>query len=263
MSNLMLFALMLGQLSCPDGKCPNVSRGVEWRLRGDEPGRVYLFVNGRQLGGYDGKLDEWRDYDAESGAWSQPRPLFPRQNSELGAVQNFGVIRELLAGNDERHSLNGGKVSGSEALAAIGKIDDDSDKLRLTIIGPDIERRAVLVDLDKNPELAQFRERLLVQSYPPGHWAVAGAGFVQAGNPTIYLQAPDGTVRHRQDEYRGPEKLAEAIRRADPHYRPEKDPDLNRPILLPHFQFPRMPGWGWAVAGILFLIVISNRRRSP
>ena len=61
MSKLMLLALMLGQLSCSDGKCPNAPRGVEWRSRIEEPGRVYLFVAGRQLGGYDGTLDEWRD----------------------------------------------------------------------------------------------------------------------------------------------------------------------------------------------------------
>lgn len=263
MFKFLLLTSMLGQLSCPDGKCPGAPPGVEWRSRDGESGRVYLFVGGRQLGGYDGRLDEWRDYDPDTELWGRPRPLFRNHDSATGANQNFGVMREQLAANDERHCLNGGAVSDREALAAIGNLNDDSGKLRLTVIGPDAERRAVLNDLETDPELSLFRDRLLVQSYPPDHWAVAGAGFVRTGKPTIYLQAFDGAVRHRQDEYRGPAKLAEAIRRADPHYRPERDPDLNRPIVLPHFHFPRMPGWGWAVAGILLLVVISNRRRTP
>lgn len=263
MSKFILFSLILGQLPCPDGQCPNLSRGVEWRSRIEEPGRLYLFVEGRQLGGFDQERNEWRDYDPNSGLWGPPRPLFQDRRSNSATVQNFGVMREQLTGHDERHFLNGGAVSGREALAAFGQLDDDSDKLRLTVIGSEVERRAVLNDFEIDPDLTPFRDRLVVQSYPPDHWAVTGAGFVQTGKPTIYLQTPEGVVRHRQDEYRGPHKLAQAIRRADPHYRPENDPDLNRPISLPHFQFPRMPGWGWAVAGILFLIVISNRRKTP
>jgi hypothetical protein len=253
---------MLGQLSCPDGKCLNPPRGVVWRSRTEEPGRVYLFVDGRQFGGYDAERDQWRDYDPISGVWSEPRPLFPKQNSSSSPVEDFGVMRDRLAGNDERHSLNGDAVSAREALAAIDRLEDDSEKLRLTIIGSQAERQAVLKDFESNADLVALRDRLLIQSYPADHWAVANVGFVRSGHPTIYLQSRDGTVRHRQGEYRGPEKLAEAIRRADPHYRPQNDPDLNRPNLLPHFHFPRMPGWGWAVAGILLLVVISNRRRS-
>ena len=265
MSPIMFFALTLGQLSCPDGKCPVATAGVEWRSAVIDPGRVYLFVAGRQLGGYDGERDQWRDYDPDTGAWSPPRPLFPQRASriESGGIANFGVMRERLADNDERHSLNGGRVTANEAIAVIGKLEDDSDKLRLTIIGSEAERRAVLDDLAKHPELAPLREQLSVQSYAPDHWAVAGLGFVQSGKPTIYLQTSDGAVRHRQDEYRGPEKLAEAIRRADPHYRPENDPDLNRPALFPFLHLARMPGWAWAVAGILLLILISNRRKTP
>jgi hypothetical protein len=261
MTKLMFLTVVLGQLACPDGKCPNQPPGVEWRSRAEEPDRAYLFVAGRQLGGYDRSANEWRDFDPDTGAWSQPRPLVSKRHAT--AVQDFGVMREQLAANEERHWLNGGAVSGREARAAIGGLDDDSGKLRLTIIGSETERRAVLNDLETDPELSPLRDQLLVQSYPPDHWTVAGAGFVRSGKPTIYLQLPDGVVRHRQDEYRGPAKLAEAIRRANPHYRPENDPDLNRPIVLPRFHFPRMPGWGWAVAGILLLVVISNRRRTP
>ena len=260
----ILIALALSQTPCPGPLCPVMPRAVEWRSRSDDPGRAYLFSGGRQVGGYDGERDQWRDFNPASREWGQPRPLFEGRGARLDpTTANFGVMRDRLFPDAERHSLNGSDVSATEAHAAIGRLDDDSDKLRLTIIGPDAERRGVLDDLDRDEQLASVRDRLLVQSYAPEHWAVADAGFVRTGKPTIYLQSPDGVVLHRQDEYRGPEKLAEAIRRADPRYRPENDPDLNRLPFLPLFHFPRMPGWGWIVAGIALLILISHRRKSP
>jgi len=94
-----------------------------------------------------------------------------------------------------------------------------------------------------------------MQSYLPDHWAVARSGFKVDGQPTIYLQAPDGTVLHRQDDYHdGPEALAQALRRTDPHYDPRKDPDL-RQRLLPNFRLPSVPVPVWFLAaGVLYLL---------
>jgi len=105
-------------------------------------------------------------------------------------------------------------------------IPDDSGKLHLTIIGSDAERRRVLQDLATAPELAEFRDRFLVQDYPPDHWAVALCGFYTAGHPTIYLQQASGKVLHRQDDYDGPKRFAEALRKASNTYDANRDPDL-------------------------------------
>jgi hypothetical protein len=61
-----------------------------------------------------------------------------------------------------------------------------------------------------------------VQDYAPGNWAVKD-GFFTEGKPTIYLQAPNGKVLHRQDDYSdGAAGLATALRKADPNYSPLK-----------------------------------------
>jgi hypothetical protein len=117
-------------------------------------------------------------------------------------------------------------------LEAIGNagVRDDSDQLFLTIIGGESERRQVLADLGGAPVLAEWKGRLKVHDYEPAHWAVKDAGFKTDGRPTIYVQAPDGKVLHRQDDYRGAAALAEALRKADPRYRADEDPDLNRKL---------------------------------
>jgi hypothetical protein len=144
-------------------------------------------------------------------------------------------------------------------MDAVGKtLPDDSKLLRLTVISADEgKRKAVLSDLLTHPALSPLKPQLVVQTYAPSHWAVKDAGFTLAGDCVIYLQRPDGKVLHRQDEYRGPEKLAEAIRKADPSYDPKKDQDLNKVIPLP-FGLDKIPpsylllGGGAALAYLLW-----------
>jgi hypothetical protein len=254
--NVLLTSLFIvGQLSCPGGACR--PSPIEWRTRADEPNRAYLFVEGRQRGGYDGERDEWRDFNPDTGAWGDARPLFPNCAGRRGGPADFGVMRDRLAA-EERFSLNGVPVKPEQARLALAGLIDDSQWLRLTIIGSAAERQVVLNDLQSHPTLAELRGRLLVQAYEPDHWAVAAAGFVRTGKPTIYLQAPDGRVLHRQDEYRGPERLAATLRRADPDYHPERDPDLDQlPVLS---RLTRLPSWAWALAAILSLFLISRWR---
>lgn len=175
-------------------------------------------------------------------------------------TQNFGVDESKLRRDPpENYKLGGQGITRGEAMAAIGKgeVPDDSKLLRLTVIGSEPERKAVLADLEGHPALAPYKGKLSVQAYAPDNWAVHRVGFVTAGHPTIYVQAPGGKVLHRQDVYTGAEKLAEAVRRADPNYSPNKDPDLTRPpapsprpalpdISLPSLDLSAVPSWLWA-----------------
>jgi hypothetical protein len=139
-----------------------------------------------------------------------------------------------------RHTLNGMPVCRETALQAIegGSIPDDAGKQRLTVIGTVSDRARVVNDLKNAPELAAYRTALVVKSYDPSHWAVANAGFRTSGAPSIYLQEADGTVLHRQDGYAGAADLANALRKAQPDYDPNKDPDLRRTPAPP----PTPPG---------------------
>jgi hypothetical protein len=113
-------------------------------------------------------------------------------------------------------------------------------------------------DLAHHPALAPWRDRLLVQAYCPGAWAVAGVGLQAGGRPTLVLQDAPGPgnrarVLHRQDDYAGgAAALAGALRRADPSYDPATDPDLRRPAV------PDLPCWASALLGSLATLLLRG-----
>ena len=220
--------------------------GYEWRSFPDEKDELSLWQDGVQVGNY--RISEKRYYPhLASGVWGDacpppyppPRDVMTPGKIESDGTINFGLDRTRIPAAGKR-LLNGKEVSKEEVLQALGKpsVPDDSQWLSLTVIGPEGVRQKVLSDLQSSPFLTPWKDRLKVKDYPPDHWAVKDAGFVTTGNPTIYCQAPDGTVLHRQDVYRGPEALAEVLRKADPSYNPERDPDLNR-------QLSSVPLWVW------------------
>ncbi len=191
------------------------------------------------------------------------------RNSKLVPTTNFGVTEEKVP-TDCCYCLNGQKVSRSDAFAAFGKIVDDSAKLRLTIVGDDAFRAKVKGDLAAHPVLIEWRDQLLVQDYPPEHWAVAGVGFA----PGITLQLPAGRdgkapVLFRMTVYTGPEALGGAIRKADPNYKPERDPDPSKPGPEPEpakanpstsSDLLQWPSAAWAVGGLILALVLFRRK---
>lgn len=229
----------------------------EWRAFPDDASQVALWHNGRQIGGYHLLEDYYRPLDAATGRWGErcAPPVDPPR-------RNFGLAQDKIRDGDH-YSLNGREVSKEQIQQVLGdsKVPDDSGKLRITVIG-DPNWRSVVEDFARHPALASYKDKVVAAWYAPDHWAIARQGFVTSGRPTIYVQAPDGTVLHRQDDYQGgAEALAEALRKIDPNYRPEKDRDLRKSGLLNRF-LPHIP---WSVpatlasaAALLFLL----RRKS-
>lgn len=182
---------------------------------------------------------------------------------EEDGVHNFGIDRSRINGRHERFMLNGREISRAEAIEAIGGagLVDDSNKLRLTIIGTEAERACVLADL--NGPLKDMAADYLVQAYSPNDWAVAKAGFVTTGKPTIYIQQADGVVLHRQDDYAdgaaGLRTVFERLRKPDPNYQPAKDNDLRRGgvRLLDILARPFRVVLSWLLTiGVIFLLVV-------
>jgi hypothetical protein len=173
---------------------------------------------------------------------------------EADGTPNFGLDLSQMPAPG-KHILNGQEVTKEEMMQAIGKpqLPDDAEQMCVTVIGPDASRKQVMADLDTHPALSPWKGKVKVHGYDPSHWAVAQAGFLTTGSPTIYCQAADGQVLHRQDEYRGPEALAEALRRADPSYQPQKDPDLNKT-----FNLQATPMWVWIVGGIVLFLLLKG-----
>lgn len=136
--------------------------------------------------------------------------------SQAGAISaspivNYGVSLDKLTG-EECYSLNGAETSRRRAFRAIAahgrddsrkdSVPDDSAKLSCTLIGSEDDRRRALAGLD-DPRLQDFRSRILVQDYAPDAPMIRRGSFVASGQPTIYLQKPDGTVLARLDRYEG------------------------------------------------------------
>jgi hypothetical protein len=214
------------------------------------------------VAGYDPQTKEFRAYDAGTQTWGPARtapweakkcdkcdscqdpfcdksvckcdnPKFG-DTIETDVAQNFGIDAgwRKRAQGPESYTLNGEHVtreSAEQSLTADNQLTDDSGKLRLTVIGADADRNAVIADLAKAPAFAAYRDQFLIQPYPPDHWAVKTEGFVTSGKPTIYVQAPGGKVLHRQDDYEGgAPALVEAIRKTQPNYDPKADQDARK-----------------------------------
>lgn len=231
--------------------------GYEWRPFADEPAQVGLWRDGVQVGAYHLVEDYYRPLDPLTRQWG-PRgapPVSP-------PARNFGLVTERL-GSGEHFRLNGKEVSRLDVQRVLGgdkdaRIPDDARRLHLTVIGSPAEREKVISDLKTHPALAPWRDKLAVQGYEPGHWAVVRQGFQAGGRPTLYIQAADGTVLHRQDDYQGgADALAEALRRADPAYRPEQDPDRRRSGL----SLLRAIPWSVPVAALAAAAVLLLLRR--
>ena len=215
------------------------SPSVEWTPVSNDKTQIALMVNGKQVGNYHTDLNEYHPYDEitdtfKGGENTPPYPLPANYLPRKPEITNFGVNR-LTPHTRERYIINGIDATGEEALQALQEknVPNDKSLLRLTIIGPEALRKQVRSDLENHPSLACFSEKYLVQDYAPENWAVK-QGFFTEGKPTIYLQLPTGKVLHRQDDYAdGAAGLATALRKADPNYTPEKDPDKRKPLAIP------------------------------
>lgn len=151
-----------------------------------------------------------------------------RHVSIQGDDPNYGLDCAKI-GETTHYRLNGRDITRDEAMRAMDQLPDDRQRLRLTIVGEASIREQVKRDWQAHPALQALKDRVLVQDYPPEHWAVADVGFA----PGLTLQTPPGSdgkarVIWRMPQYAGPDVLAGAIRKADPLYQPSKDADPSK-----------------------------------
>lgn len=235
-------------------------RAERWEKHNDTQ---YLLWSddGQYLGCYDKELQQY--YRCEN------LQLYPEKESPVALPAellpaNYGVDTKQIRSHVYSHK--GKEVTRKQAFDILEKgLPSDKDKPYLTVIGNDEDRNKVLGDLANSPALSTLAKNFRLQDYAPTDWQVKDVGFVVGGKPTIYIQAVDGKVLHRQDVYAGPEKLAEALRKADPNYKPDVDPDLTKPKpILPslpslNFDFLKLvPSYIWA--GIAALVAFSFAR---
>lgn len=220
---------------------PSGMTGYEWRYPQWDQGRIYLyqvdrFGRSHQVGGYCTKGQHYRPYDAELNTWGDVAPCpVALPGGVRKRVENFGVQLDKLDATAKyklhtQHGVREVTVQEAGKLVQEG-LPEDAEKPRITVIGTDSERKPVLDDLQKTPDLTKD---CVIRGYKPDHWAIQGCGYQTDGHPTIYMQAPTGTVLHRQDDYQGgAQPTIEALRKAKKNYDPKKDRDMRKQSSLP------------------------------
>jgi hypothetical protein len=216
-----------------------VTPHFEWVKFADGGNHYALKEDGRQVGYYDGDTGVYRPYDRAGDKWlaACPPPVDP-------PFRNFGVkISATETGTHYRRS--GVELSQEEADALISGTSplaaDAADKrLQVIIIGADDKTRPVVEAFNVNEELKTLKQGYVVRAFRPDAWQVARTGYVCDGHPTIYLLDNGGKVLYRRDDFDcGADGLADALRDADPDYKPENDPgplfgvpSLNDPAIM-------------------------------
>lgn len=225
---------------------PPAAEEYRWLRWDQDPTRVYLYKGKKQIGAYD--LDEhyYRELlNERTGEWapnSKP-PISPPV---------FGVDTDKLP-RQESYRLNGNEVRKDVAMEVLANgLNDDTSKLRVTVVDPDQKgRQQIVEDLRKIPEGESFA----VREYDPKAWELS-SGFSTTGTPTIYFQAPNGKVLHRQDDYQGgAAPTIEALRKAKASYDPKMDPDLRKPQATSSTSYASylLPALGGVLIALLYL----------
>lgn len=175
----------------------------------------------------------FRVWDPRSERWTgwsdPPRPLPAGQDDN----HNYGIIEVGLV-DAAPYSIDGRPASREELCQAVagnrkGTLADDSDLVRVSVTSRSASfRNKVLQDLESD-EVANLRDRVLVQAYSPEDWAVRGVAIREG---VLIQQGLDAKGRGRvaceilPEDYTGPGQLAEAIRKAAKGYDPDKNPRL-------------------------------------
>lgn len=212
-ATLVAFAAVLAVVAiapaqCVGPNCPVPTRVTVSRISDTE---FAINLDGKQIGNVDAAAQSFRVYDAESDTWGDTLPL------RRGDWRERGVDMRRL------------RESTGEISAPTDKIPDDSKKLRVTVIGSRDARRGVVDAVNAEPNVAS---RVSLWSVEPDHWSLRDSEtgepvFRTTGTPTVYVQAPDGKVLHRQDDPKG---VVGAIRKTLKPYNPDLDPDVRKTV---------------------------------
>ena len=223
----------------------------------------YLYYGNYLVGCFNGH--KYYGWDGSKWVDGTPTPVSIPEN--LKKLENFGVDTTRIKSG--KCSVNGNECTKEQMIQAIekGGLIDDTSKLHVTVIGENREK--VVSDL----KTSDFAERILVQSYPADHWAIAPNLHYPSptgAKPVVMVQTSDGKVLHAQRDYddgkAGLEKaLAEAIRKPVPHTDPDKFPDLRKGVKIDDVliwltsKSPLGVAW-WVVLATIGTIYYINRK---
>lgn len=197
--------------------------------------------------------------DEKSKAAAKPKSTDPL---------NYGLEPDKIGRASNSYTANGDKAK-QFVREARGEAEP-GQKYHLTVIGSDDMRAQVLNDVATSPALASMKADLLVQDYKPGEWAVDPSLGFQEGILVQTAKSNDdptgGKVIYRAKNYaEGAPGIAEALRKANPNYKPDKDPTPGGsdsttgekcPLGFTHKDWPTVIG-----VGIVLLVIFKLPRK--
>lgn len=276
---LAFCACCFGQ-DCPDGQCPWVKKPAKapaadvfsdyqfsWVQTTSD--QYLLQRNGVTIG-------QW--YVPNSTYYPWNGKILPAAKPPIDPPAGQKKVTEEMKlwcenGIDRDHNYNGERLNfagkqihpGRLSEAFNGQLQDDSDKGYLVVITKDsAQRDSVLADWKKLPE--DFTSRFLVWSAPPEHFSMQDRfakkpRFFTEGDPTVVLQAHDGTVLFRRPQAGQVYKTADMqdILKSDPNYQPKLDPGGPSPASV--FSLSTQAATSLTLAGAGILAFILRRKK--
>lgn len=208
----------------------------EWQSWGQDPGRLLLFKSGVQVGSYDLAEGYYRPYDRAQGwgpkgeppvalpAWATQAkgkaPDWAKDGVQWDKVNGDGHTRYVLGG---RHGAVAIDRQAAHALVGRKELTDDSKLPHLTLYRlPESAVKQALSDLAGAGVLNKVRLQAYKDGDPYAPKILEPVGF----RPGVYLQAPGGKELYRAAAW-SPADALEAVRKADPNYRPDPPRPVN------------------------------------
>lgn len=259
-----------------DGPAPAAPEYV-WKFVARDK-RLYLCTPaGRIVGCY----EPWSDnfwYIEPGNRWYGPltAPLDPpalptdlTRDRVLSRVTDCGVMVCDMDDSRPGYRHNGMQIDRKKAVELIQQY---ARGLRVSVLGSPEMCSQVEADWNANPVFEPYRGKVVFRTFQPGDPLAVGLA------PGVTVQAPPdaqgkGKVLFRVREYRTA-LLAESLRKADPNYDPERDPDPAKVPTSPRHPQPEPvmdPGivntaaaggvGGLIVGGLTLLISFLRNRR--
>lgn len=148
------------------------------------------------------------------------KPADKKDSAEKPAgTVNFGLDKTEFPSEGEYFAYNGAPIdkAAAEQLLFGGKVKpdalvDDSQALRLTIVGDDGATKTAIETLKKAADWPEISQGVLVADYPAGHWALEGKGYQVPGVGTVgfYLTDANGKLLYEGTD---PGGLLDGLRR--------------------------------------------------
>ena len=163
-------------------------------------------------------------------------------------------------------TVNGECVPSTKAYEAlVSGLPDDSGKCHITVIcGDKTIRDGIVAFIKADPNSQKFQVQDIDPTAVKESWMLE-CGFKKPSTPqgvVVYAQAPGGKVLWREDSW-NPQHITLGLRKTDPAYDPNKDPDLNpKAAPAPVVIEPVLKTGHWiAIAGIAVTALVFFKKK--